>query len=153
MLYLLCRLKGLGSYVPPAENYPNPVDDPPIARLSRHDACSRPIKKFGIKHSLVRRRSRRYAFSLQSDHRCLRHRTDTISRLRGAVPFTYDLAVLQLKNTRQHTLGSPGFTSECSWQLTYDLLESASEEREGSLIQGKKFPRLIIMKRGVVDRY
>lgn len=28
VLYLLCSLKGLGSYVPPAENYPNPVDDP-----------------------------------------------------------------------------------------------------------------------------
>lgn len=37
----------------------------------------------------------------------------------------------------------------------YDLLESASEEREReeSLIQRKKFPNVIIMKRVVVDRY
>lgn len=86
-------------------------------------------KKFGIKRSLVCWRSRygtfRYGVIIVA---CV------IRQIRsrdygGVAPFTYDLAALQLKNTRQHTWGSLGFMSECSWQLTYDLLESASEAR------------------------
>lgn len=114
------------------------------------------IIRYKIKCSLMRRRSR-YLLATERSPLPASYDVDTISRLRGAAPFTYDLAASQLKNTRQHAWRSPGFTSECRRQLTYDPWEcDQSESERGRMREGfksaEKIRGIIIMKRGIVDR-